>query len=172
IAFRYPRGEGVGVALPDRGSILEIGKGRIIREGTQVAFLCLGTRLAACTRAADMLEADGISVTVADARFAKPFDKELLRRLLKEHALVVTVEDGSIGGFGAHVTAYASNAGWLGAKSQLHSLTLPDYFQAQNKPEVQYEEAGMGVAQLMDYVKRHLGAAPSIALASNKKITK
>ena len=159
IAFRYPRGEGTGVALPERGQVLEIGKGRVLREGTQVAFFCLGTRMSACLKAAEQLEAEGISVTVADARFAKPLDMDLLGRLLREHALVVTVEEGSIGGFGSHVATHATNAGWLDGKAQLRALSLPDYFQAQGKPESQYEEAGMGAAQMVEFVRQHVTPA-------------
>ena len=109
IAFRYPRGEGTGVALPARGSVLPIGKGRIVREGKDVAILSLGTRLEAALAAADHLKSHGVTCTVADARFAKPIDYELVRRLVRRHPMLVTIEEGSSGGFGAQVATYLTN---------------------------------------------------------------
>src|SRR5262249_16250018 len=110
-AVRYPRGEGVGIELPAEGVPLEIGKGRILREGTTVALLSLGPRLAECMKAADQLAAFGLSTTVADARFAKPLDSDLVRRLANSHEVLVTVEEGAIGGFGSHVLHYMAGAG-------------------------------------------------------------
>ena len=149
IAFRYPRGEGTGVALPPAGVPLEIGKGRIVREGDRVALLSLGTRLQECMKAAEELNA-----TAADARFAKPLDEALLRRLLKEHELVITVEEGSIGGFGAHCLSFAAKAGLLDGKSKLLPLYLPDRFIEQGAPHAQYDEAGLNAEQIIAAVKQ------------------
>ena len=144
IAFRYPRGEGTGVGLPTHGEVLEIGKGRVVREGKDVALLSFGTRLADCLKAADTLAAQGISVTVADARFAKPLDEMLVTQLLKTHAAVLTIEEGSSGGFGAAVLSFASNAGLLDAGSvKLRALTLPDSYQAHDTHAKQLAEAGL-----------------------------
>jgi 1-deoxy-D-xylulose-5-phosphate synthase len=112
IAFRYPRGEGVGVDMPER-AFLEIGKGRIVREGSKVALLSFGTRLAECLKAAEELESRGLSTTVADARFAKPLDDELILRLAREHEVLITIEEGSIGGFGSHVLQFLAHEGLL-----------------------------------------------------------
>ena len=131
IAFRYPRGEGVGVELPERGEVLEIGKGRVLREGSKVALLSLGTRLAETLKAADELESCGVSTTVADARFAKPIDRDLVRRLAASHEVLITIEEGSIGGFGAQVFQALSEDGLLdGAHGvfRFRSMTLPDCY--------------------------------------------
>lgn len=113
ISFRYPRGDGVGVDLPERGSVLEIGKGRIVREGTKVALLSFGTRLQECLAAAEELGAAGLSTTVADARFAKPLDHDLIRRLAREHEVLVMVEEGAVGGFSSHVLQFLATDGLL-----------------------------------------------------------
>jgi len=143
IAVRYPRGSGTGIAIPEQPELLEIGKGRIIREGKTVAILSLGTRLEEALKAADRLEAQGLSTTVADLRFAKPLDETLIRRLLSTHEVAVTVEEGAVGGFGAHVLTLASDEGLIDAGLKLRTLRLPDYFQDQDKPERQYAEAGL-----------------------------
>jgi 1-deoxy-D-xylulose-5-phosphate synthase len=150
IAFRYPRGEGTGVALPEQGQVLEIGKGRVIKQGSDVAFLSLGTRLAECMKAAQMLEAQGISATVADARFAKPLDEQLIRSLCNDHSLVITVEEGSVGGFAAHVLSFAAKEG---ITTRILPMYLPDTFQEHGKPHVQYDEAGLNAEQLVKAVK-------------------
>ncbi len=142
-AFRYPRGEGVGVDMPVQGVPLEIGRGRIMREGTKIALLSLGTRLADCLKAADQLAAMGLSTTVADARFAKPLDEKLLRRLVNDHEVLVTVEEGSVGGFGAHVLQFLSGTGLLDRGLKIRTMTLPDVFIDQDKPELMYEAAGL-----------------------------
>lgn len=157
IAFRYPRGEGVGVELPAQGVPLEIGKGRIIREGKQVALLSLGTRLAECLKAADELAAQDISVTVADARFAKPLDETLIRNLLRDHELLMTIEEGAVGGFAAHVLSFAAREGLLGRGCQVYPMFLPDLFQNHNTPAVQYDEAGLNAPQIVQVVMRKLG---------------
>jgi len=143
IAVRYPRGNGVGVPLPDQPMRLKIGEGRVVREGKKVAILSLGTRLEEALKAADALDARGLSTTVADLRFAKPLDEALIRRLLTSHEVAVTVEEGSIGGLGAHVLTLASDEGLIDTGLKLRTLRLPDVFQDQDKPERQYAEAGL-----------------------------
>ncbi len=142
-AVRYPRGEGVGVELPARGEVLEIGRGRVVREGTTVAILSLGGRLQEALRAADALQARGISTTVADARFAKPIDGELVTRLAREHAVLITVEEASVGGFSAQVLTHLANAGLLDGGLAIRPLTLPDRPIDHDKPDVQYATAGL-----------------------------
>ena len=147
-AFRFPRGEGVGVDLPEIGVALPIGKGRIIREGTSVALVSLGCRLQETLKAADSLAALGISTTVVDARFAKPLDEELLARLAREHEVLVTVEEGSIGGFGAHVLEFLSNNGLMDRGLKVRTLSLPDQFQDHDKPENMYASAGLDATNI------------------------
>lgn len=142
-AFRYPRGEGVGVEIPDLAAPLAIGKGRIVREGSAVAILSLGTRLKDALLAADQLAARGLSATVADARFAKPLDEELILRLAREHEALITVEEGSVGGFGAFVLQFLASKGALDRGLKIRTLALPDRFQDQDKPEAMYVEAGL-----------------------------
>ena len=143
IAVRYPRGSGTGVPLPEVAQRLEIGKGRVVREGKTVAILSLGTRLTEALKAAEVLEAKGLSTTVADLRFAKPLDEALIRRLLSSHEVAVTIEEGAVGGFGAHVLTLASDAGLIDHGLKLRTMRLPDVFQDQDKPEVQYAAAGL-----------------------------
>jgi len=142
-AFRYPRGDGVGVEIPELAKPLEIGKGRIIREGTTVAILSFGTRLAESLLAAEQLAARGLSTTVADARFAKPLDEDLILRLAREHECLITVEEGSVGGFGAFVLQFLASRGALDRGLKVRTLTLPDIFQDHEKPELQYAQAGL-----------------------------
>ncbi len=143
-AFRYPRGDGLGLALPDRGAPLEVGRGRIIREGSTVALLSLGTRLAECLKAADMLAAHGVSTTVADARFAKPLDRELILNLARHHEILITIEEGSIGGFGAHVLQLLTEDGALDqAGFKARSMVLPDEFFDHDTPPAMYAKAGL-----------------------------
>ncbi|AOG01942.1 MULTISPECIES: 1-deoxy-D-xylulose-5-phosphate synthase [Blastomonas] len=156
IAFRYPRGNGTGVALPQVPERLEIGKGRIVREGKKVAILSLGTRLAEAQKAADLLDAKGLSTTVADLRFAKPLDEELIRKLLATHEVCVTVEEGAIGGLGAHVLTMASDAGLIDSGLKLRTLRLPDTFQDHDKPEKQYADAGLDADGIVDCVLKAL----------------
>jgi 1-deoxy-D-xylulose-5-phosphate synthase len=155
IALRYPRGNGIGVALPEP-ELLEIGKGRIVREGKKVAILSLGTRLAEALKAADVLEAKGLSTTVADLRFAKPLDEALIRRLLTSHEVAVTIEENAIGGLGAHVLTMASDAGLIDNGLKLRTMRLPDTFQDQDKPELQYDEAGLNAPHIVDTVLKAL----------------
>ena len=156
IAFRYPRGNGTGVALPDVPQQIEIGKGRIVRHGKKVAILSLGTRLEEAMKAADILEAKGLSTTVADLRFAKPLDVQMIRKLLTTHEVALTVEEGSIGGLGAHVLTMASDEGLIDGGLKLRTLRLPDLFQDHNKPEVQYAEAGLDADAIVDSVLKAL----------------
>ena len=165
IAFRYPRGEGVGVELPQHGVPLEIGKGRVVKEGTQVALLSLGTRLAECLAAAEQLGQRGLSTTVADARFAKPLDEALILRLAREHEVLVTVEEGSVGGFGSHVLQLLAREGLLDGGLKVRSLTLPDIFQEHGKPEAMYAEAGLDAAGIVRTVEGALGPASAVRRA-------
>ena len=147
-ALRYPRGEGVGVALPERGEVLALGKGRTLREGTTVALLSLGTRLGDCLRAAEDLAARGLSVSVADARFAKPLDEALLFDLAANHEILITVEEGAIGGFGAHVITALAHGGHLDGGLKVRPLTLPDHFIEQNSQKEQLRQAGLDAAAI------------------------
>ncbi len=152
IALRYPRGNGVGVELPEVPQMLEIGKGRIVREGTKVALLSLGTRLAESLKAADQLEAKGLSATVADLRFAKPLDTDLIEKLMRSHEVVVTVEEGAIGGLGAHVLTHASDEGLMDTGLKIRTLRLPDTFIDHDDPMKQYDEAGLNAPHIVDTV--------------------
>ncbi|MES2291160.1 MAG: 1-deoxy-D-xylulose-5-phosphate synthase [Pseudomonadota bacterium] len=156
IAVRYPRGNGTGVPLPAVPLQLEIGKGRIVRQGKKVAIMSLGTRLAEAVRAADALDAKGLSTTVADLRFAKPLDTDLIRKLLTTHEVAITVEENSVGGFGAHVLTMASDEGLIDAGLKLRTLRLPDLFQDHDKPELQYKEAGLDADAIVDAVLKAL----------------
>jgi 1-deoxy-D-xylulose-5-phosphate synthase len=142
-AFRFPRGEGIGIALPAEGKPLEIGKGRIVREGTKIALLSFGARLAECLRAADELAALGLSATVADARFVKPLDRDLVRRLAREHEVLITIEEGSVGGFGSHVLEFLAREGTLDNGLKIRPMVLPDIFQDHDSPAKMYEQAGL-----------------------------
>lgn len=157
ISFRYPRGEGAGVDMPERGSILEIGKGRIIKEGTKIALLSFGTRLADCQLAAEDLDAAGLSTTVADARFAKPLDTDLIRQLARNHEVLLTVEEGAIGGFGSHVMQYLAHQGLLDNGLKVRPLVMPDIFMDQAKPEAMYVRAGLDRKGIVDAVFGALG---------------
>ena len=156
IALRYPRGNGVGVPLPETPERLEIGKGRLVKQGSKVALLSLGTRLAEALKAADQLDARGLSTTVADLRFAKPLDEELIRKLMTTHEVIVTIEEGAIGGLGAHVLTMASDEGLTDAGLKIRTMRLPDVFQDQDSPEKQYDEAGLNAPQIVDTVLKAL----------------
>jgi 1-deoxy-D-xylulose-5-phosphate synthase len=157
IAFRYPRGEGTGVPLPKKGEILPIGRGRVIEHGSDVAILSFGTRLADCLKARRLLSLEGTSVTVADARFAKPLDATLLAELINNHAVLVTVEEGSTGGFGALVLHHLANRGLLDGRCAVRTLTLPDTFIAQASPEDMYEEAKLTARHIAAAARNGLG---------------
>lgn len=156
IAVRYPRGNGTGVAMPEVMQQLEIGKGRIVRDGKKVVILSLGTRLAEALKAADALEAKGLSTTVADLRFAKPLDEALIRKLLTSHEVAITIEEGAVGGLGAHVLTFASDTGLIDAGLKLRTMRLPDEFQDHEKPEIQYAQARLDADAIVDNVLKAL----------------
>lgn len=156
IAVRYPRGNGRGLEMPAEPQQLEIGKGRVVREGKAVAILSLGTRLEEAEKAADQLEAMGLSTTVADLRFAKPLDEALIRRLLTTHEVAVTVEEAAVGGFGAHVLTMASDEGLIDGGLKLRTMRLPDTFQDQDSPAKQYDEARLNAPHIVDTVLKAL----------------
>ncbi len=158
IAFRYPRGEGVGVELPERGEVLEIGKGRIIQEGESVAILSFGAHLAECKRAAEMLKEQGITVTVADARFSKPLDAKLIGQLARHHEALITVEQGSTGGFGAHVLHNLANRGALDRGLKVRTMTLPDRFIDHASPADMYADAQLTAQDIVATIVSTLGA--------------
>ena len=147
-AFRYPRGEGIGVEMPERGRALEIGRGRILQEGTTVALLSFGGRLAECLKAAEELAARGLSTTVADARFAKPLDTGLVDRLAREHEVLVTVEEGSIGGFASQVLHHLAISGGLDRGVKIRPMVLPDVFIDQDRPDAMYARAGLAATDI------------------------
>lgn len=162
ISFRYPRGEGVGVELPERGSIIEIGKGRVVKEGMKVALLSFGTRLADCLLAAEDLDASGLSTTVADARFAKPLDQDLIRRLASEHEVLITIEEGAVGGFGSHVSHFLSHEGLLDGGLKFRPLVMPDIYMDQASPDAMYMQAKLDRAGILDVVFKALGAEKTV----------
>jgi 1-deoxy-D-xylulose-5-phosphate synthase len=156
-ALRYPRGEGVGVTMPEEGKPLEIGKGRIVKEGHKVALLSYGTRLSECLKAAEELAALGLSTTVADARFAKPLDTDLVLRLAREHEVLVTIEEGAIGGFGTYVLQALAEAGVLDRGLKVRSMVLPDVFIDQDSPNAMYARAGLDAKGIVAKVFEALG---------------
>lgn len=162
IAFRYPRGEGAGVDLPEQGKILEIGKGRVVREGSKIALLAYGGRLQEALKAADMLEAQGLSTTVADARFAKPLDHELIMQLARHHEALITIEEGSVGGFGAFVLHYLAEVGALDAGLKVRTMTLPDVFQDHDSPIKMYDTARLNAAHIAERAREALGVTADI----------
>lgn len=157
ISFRYPRGEGVGVEMPTRGEILEIGKGRLVKQGSKVALLSFGTRLADCLLAAEDLDAAGLSTTVADARFAKPLDHDLIRQLARHHEVLITIEEGAVGGFGSHVLQFLAMEGLLDHGLKVRPLVLPDIWMEQAKPDAMYAKAGLDRAGIVSTVFQALG---------------
>ncbi|MBK4723374.1 1-deoxy-D-xylulose-5-phosphate synthase, partial [Azospirillum sp. YIM DDC1] len=162
-ALRYPRGEGVGLELPERGAVLPIGKGRILQEGSKVAILSYGTRLAEARKAAAELGARGLSTTVADARFAKPLDEDLVRRLALEHEVLITIEEGSVGGFGSFVLQHLAMTGLLdghrlGGGLKIRPMVLPDRFLDHDSPARQYEEAGLAARHIVATALQALGS--------------
>jgi 1-deoxy-D-xylulose-5-phosphate synthase len=148
ISFRFPRGEGVGVEMPERGTPLEIGKGRLIREGSRVAILSFGARLQEVLKAAEALEARGIRPTIADARFAKPLDREMILDLAARHEALITIEEGAVGGFGSHVAQLLSDEGVFDSGLKFRSMVFPDIFIDQDSPEKMYDAAGMNAADI------------------------
>ncbi len=167
-AFRYPRGNGFGVELPERGMMLPIGKGRIVREGTAVAILSYGARLYEAIAAAEELGKRGLSTTVADARFAKPLDEELVRNLARHHEVLITIEEGSIGGFGTHVLHFLAKRGILDQGLKIRTMTLPDVFLDQDKPDLQYAAAGLLSKDIVNTATAALGLSEQSETASQK----
>jgi 1-deoxy-D-xylulose-5-phosphate synthase len=167
-SLRYPRGEGVGVDMPEVGEALEIGRGRVLREGGKVAILSFGARLAEALRAAEELDAYGLPTTVADARFAKPLDTVLIDRLAREHEVLITVEEGAVGGFGSHVLAHLASSGALDRGLKLRTLTMPDRFLDHDKPEAQYEAAGLDARGIVTAVFAALGRDLATAAAPRR----
>ncbi len=163
IAFRYPRGNGVGVEMPERGEVLELGRGRVMREGTKVALLSLGSRLEDCLKAADELDAAGLSTTVADARFAKPLDTALIRRLAQEHEVLIPIEEGAIGGFGSHVLNFLAHEGLLERGVKVRPMAMPDRFINHAKPERMVEDAGLDAGAIVRTVFAALGQSAESA---------
>jgi 1-deoxy-D-xylulose-5-phosphate synthase len=162
-AFRYPRGDGVGLPLPDQGIPLEIGKGRIVREGSTIALLSFGARLSECMKAAEMLAAQGLSTTIADARFAKPLDSDLILRLAHNHELLITIEEGAIGGFSAQVLQLLSDRGVLEQPGfKVRSMILPDIFIDQDSPAAMYARAGLDANGIVTKVFSALNVAPCL----------
>ena len=156
IAVRYPRGEGLGLDMPERGQVLPIGKGRVVREGKDVAILSLGGRLQACLSAAEHLQSRGVSCTVADARFAKPIDETLIRRLVRNHRMLITIEEGSIGGFGSQVLDYVVNNDLARAGLVMRTMKLPDVYLDHDDPFKQYERAGLSAADIARTIEARL----------------
>ena len=165
-AFRFPRGDGVGIEMPVEGIPLEIGRGRVLKEGSKIALLSLGTRLAECQKAASQLDAMGLSTTVADARFAKPIDTALVSRLAKNHELLITIEEGSIGGFSTQVLHWLASSGLLDRELKVRAMVLPDTFIDHDKPEKMYAEAGLDAASIVATACRALGLRDEIAASS------
>jgi 1-deoxy-D-xylulose-5-phosphate synthase len=166
--LRYPRGEGVGVDMPDVGRPLEVGRGRILREGNKVALLSYGTRLAECLRAADQLAAMGLTATVADARFAKPLDERLIKQLANHHEVLITIEEGSVGGFGSFVLQYLATSGLLDRGLKVRPMVLTDTFIDHDKPDRMYANAGLDAAGIVKTVLSALGTANATAILPNR----
>jgi 1-deoxy-D-xylulose-5-phosphate synthase len=164
-AVRYPRGEGLGVEMPEEGKPLEIGRGRILREGDKVALLCFGTRLGECLKAAEELAGYGLPATVADARFAKPLDTDLALRLAREHEVMITIEEGAIGGFGGYVMQALAEAGVFDRGLRFRAMVLPDTFIDHDKPDVMYARAGLDAKGIVAKVFEALGKSAAVKLA-------
>jgi len=164
-AFRYPRGNGLGIELPSISEILEIGKGRIVRQGKQAAILCLGARLEECKRAAEILSSKGIELTIVDARFAKPLDEKLIMEVATSHEAVITIEEGSIGGFGSHVAQLFSERGVFDKGLKFRSMFLPDLFLDQDTPDAMYKKAGLNCDSIVEKIENILKS--NIVLAKN-----
>ena len=165
-AFRYPRGNGVGIELPNISEILEIGKGRVIRQGKQAAILCLGTRLEECKKAAEILSLKGIELTIVDARFAKPLDEKIIMEIATSHEVVITIEEGSIGGFGSHVAQLLSDRGVFDKGLKFRSMFLPDLFLDQDTPDAMYKKAGLDCDSIVEKIETVLKS--NIVLAKNR----
>ena len=169
IAFRYPRGDGIGVDMPERGSLLPIGRGRVLRQGGPVAILSFGTRLGEVLAAAEKLAALGLAPTVADARFLKPLDEDLVRQLARHHGVLLTIEEGGIGGFGSHVATFLARNGLLDGNLRFRPLMIPDRFTEQSTQADMYAEAGLDRAGIVAAALEALGASDVMASVADKK---
>jgi len=165
-AFRYPRGNGIGVQIPNINEVIEIGKGRVVRQGKQAAILCLGARLEECKKAAEILSSKGIELTIIDARFAKPLDEKLIIEVATSHEVVITIEEGSIGGFGSHVSQLLSDRGVFDKGLKFRSMVLPDLFLDQDTPDAMYKKAGLDCDSIVEKIENVLKS--NIVLAKNK----
>jgi 1-deoxy-D-xylulose-5-phosphate synthase len=165
-AFRYPRGNGVGIEMPTISDVLEIGKGRVIQEGKKAAILNFGARLEECKKASELLFKKGIDVTIIDARFAKPLDEKLIMETATNHEVLITIEEGSIGGFGSHVMQLLSDRGVFDKGLKFRSMILPDLFIDQDTPEKMYEKAGLDSLSIVSKVEETLNS--NIILAKNR----
>jgi len=165
-AFRYPRGNGIGIELPNISETLEIGKGRVVRQGKQAAILCLGARLEECKKAAEILSLKGIELTIVDARFAKPLDEKLIMEVATSHEAVITIEEGSIGGFGSHVAQLLSERGVFDKGLKFRSMFLPDLFLDQDTPDAMYKKAGLNCDSIVEKIENILKS--NIVLAKNR----
>tara|TARA_B110001450_G_scaffold146050_1_gene136491 strand:- start:237 stop:821 length:585 start_codon:yes stop_codon:yes gene_type:complete len=165
-AFRYPRGNGIGMKMPSISEVLEIGKGRIVKEGKKVAILNFGTRLDECKKASDLLSKKGIDITIIDARFAKPLDEKLIMEAATNHEVLISIEEGSIGGFGSHVMQFLSDRGIFDKGLKFRSMILPDIFIDQDTPEKMYEKAGLDSLSIANKVEETLNS--NIILAKNR----
>jgi 1-deoxy-D-xylulose-5-phosphate synthase len=165
-AFRYPRGNGVGIELPSIKEVLEIGKGRVIREGKKVALINFGTRLTECKKASEELSLKGITCSIIDARFAKPLDEKLIMETATNHEVLITIEEGSIGGFGSHVMQLLSDRGVFDKGLKFRSMILPDIFIDQDTPDRMYEKANLDYKSIINKVEETLNS--NIILAKNK----
>jgi 1-deoxy-D-xylulose-5-phosphate synthase len=166
-AIRYPRGDSLGLEIPELSTILEIGKARLVKEGSKIALLSLGTRLEECKKAAADLDARGLSTSIADMRFAKPLDLDLIARLAKSHEVIITIEEGSIGGFGSHVLHHLANMGLMDHGLKIRSMTLPDFFVGQDAPYKQYEQAGMNARHIVAQALTALGQSEAAERVQN-----
>ena len=169
-AFRYPRGNGIGIELPNTNEILEIGKGKIVRQGKQAAILCLGARLEECKKAAENLSTKGIEITIIDARFAKPLDEKLIMEVATTHEAVITIEEGSIGGFGSHVSQLLSDRGVFDKGLKFRSMVLPDIFIDQDSPEAMYKKAGLDSLSIVNKIEDVLKSNIILAQSRNKNL--
>tara|TARA_B100000579_G_C22627002_1_gene754681 strand:- start:357 stop:908 length:552 start_codon:yes stop_codon:yes gene_type:complete len=165
-AFRYPRGSGVGIEIPSIDEVLKIGKGRIISQGKEAAIINFGARLEECKKAREILEKKGIKISIVDARFAKPLDEKLILELAANHELILTIEEGSIGGFGSHVMKLLSDRGVFDKGLKFRSMFLPDLFIDQDTPEKMYEKAGLDSKSIVDRIEQ--GLKSNIVFAKNK----
>jgi len=167
-AFRYPRGNGVGITLPGIDETLEIGKGKVIKEGKQAAILSFGGRLQECLKASEILSSKGIKVTIIDARFAKPLDEKLIMEISANHEVVVSIEEGSVGGFGSHVMQLLSNRGVFDKGLKFRAMILPDNFIDQDDPKKMYEKAGLDSDAIVNTIENALNSNVVIAQNKNK----